>query len=303
MKEEPRILVVEDDSHYLEFLTRTLEHDYRVDVAEDGDQVLARLDQCNYDAILCDLRIPGLSGKELVHTIRERADRETLLIVITGFEQDWSPVDATEAHIYFYLKKGEFSPRDLRKVLKNGMDLRRERLEKRQYARQLEQLNEGLERTVEERTHALRESEAKYRNLFQQSLVGIYTQLGGKILFVNDRLCEMLDRRPEELAGKKMEDFLVPIPHDDAVGSDSVRTVVFQMQNKFLDTQRWNATSANETGTGYEGYFYLNDGLYETSAYAYDSAGRLIDIASRQYVIYYEWKFILLKQLLGLGTT
>ncbi len=108
------------------------------------------MDQYNYDAILCDLRIPGLSGKELVHTIRERTDEETLLIVITGFEQDWSPVEATEAHIYFYLKKGEFSPRELRKVLKNGMDLRRERLEKRQYARQLEQLNEALERTVEE---------------------------------------------------------------------------------------------------------------------------------------------------------
>lgn len=223
MKEEPRILVVEDDSNYLEFLTRTLEHDYRADVAENSDQVLARLDQNHYDAILCDLRIPGLSGKELVHTIRERTDEETLLIVITGFEQDWSPVEATEAHIYFYLKKGEFSPRELRKVLKNGMDLRRERLEKRQYARQLEQLNEGLEETVEERTHALRESEAKYRNLFQQSLVGIYTQLEGKILFVNDRLCEMLDRTPEELAGKKMADFLVPLPHDDVAGSDSCR--------------------------------------------------------------------------------
>jgi hypothetical protein len=89
----------------------------------------------------------------------------------------------------------------------------------------------------------------------------------------------------------------------NAVGSDSVHSVVFQMQNKFLEDQRWNATSINETGTEYEGYFYLNDGLYETSAYAYDSAGRLIDRASRQYVIYYEWKFILLKQLLGLGTT
>jgi len=87
-----------------------------------------------------------------------------------------------------------------------------------------------------------------------------------------------------------------------AAGSDSVKSVVIQMQNKFLADQRWNATSINETGSGFEGYFYLNDGLYETTAWAYDSAGRLIDRASRSYVIYYEWKFILLKQLLGLGT-
>jgi hypothetical protein len=87
-----------------------------------------------------------------------------------------------------------------------------------------------------------------------------------------------------------------------AAASDSVDKVVFEMQNKFLEDQRWNATSTNETGSDYEGYFYLSDGLYETTAYAYDSAGRLIDKASRSYVIYYEWKFIVLKQLLGLGT-
>jgi hypothetical protein len=88
----------------------------------------------------------------------------------------------------------------------------------------------------------------------------------------------------------------------DAAGSDSVRTVIFEMQNKFLEDQRWNATSNNQTGTAFEGYFYLNDGVYETTASAYDDAGRLIDRATRSYVIYYEWKFVLLKQLLGLGT-
>ena len=44
----------------------------------------------------------------------------------------------------------------------------------------------------------------------------------------------------------------------------------------------------------------LSDGLYETTAYAYDANGRLIDKASREYVIYYEWKFVLIKQLLGI---
>ena len=221
MKEKPHVLIVEDDSHYREFLARTLERDYRVQVAQDGREALARLDGQTYDAILCDLRVPGISGKELIQTIRGRTDEETLLIVITGFEEDWSPVEATEAHVYFYLKKGQFSPQELRKVLKNGMDLRQERLEKRQYARQLEQLNQKLERTVDQRTRALRESEAKYRNLFQQSLVGIYIQLGGKILLVNDRLCEMLGRAPEELAGKAISDLFVPVSHDDQVDLQS----------------------------------------------------------------------------------
>jgi len=87
----------------------------------------------------------------------------------------------------------------------------------------------------------------------------------------------------------------------DATGSDSVRTVIFQMKNRFLEDQQWNATSNNLSGTSFQGYFILNDGLYETTASAYDAQGRLIDRATRQYVIYYEWKFTLLKQLLGGG--
>jgi hypothetical protein len=87
----------------------------------------------------------------------------------------------------------------------------------------------------------------------------------------------------------------------DATGSDSVRTVIFEMKNRFLEDQQWNATSNNLTGTSFQGYFTLNDGLYETTASAYDAQGRLIDRATRQYVIYYEWKFTLLKQLLGGG--
>ncbi len=211
MTAKPRILIVEDDAHYREFLQRTLEHDYRADLAPDGGEAMSLLDRHAYDAVLCDLRLPGLSGGELVRTIREKAGEETLLIVITGFEQDWSPVDAMDAQVYFYLRKGEFSPRELRKVLKNGMDFRRERLEKRRYARQLEELNESLEKTVQERTHALLESEARYRNLFHQSLLGIYIQVDGKILLVNDRLCEMLGRTADELTGKAMAECLVPV--------------------------------------------------------------------------------------------
>jgi len=84
-----------------------------------------------------------------------------------------------------------------------------------------------------------------------------------------------------------------------ATGSDSVKTVIFEMKNRFFEDQQWNATCNNLTGNSYEGTFMLSDGLYETTASAYDDSGRLIDRATRQYVIYYEWKFTLLKQLLG----
>jgi hypothetical protein len=86
----------------------------------------------------------------------------------------------------------------------------------------------------------------------------------------------------------------------NASGSNSVRTIIFEMSNRIFPDQRWNVTSINLTGSSFEGFFIPLDGVYETSAYAYDASGRLIDKAYRQYVIYYEWKFVLLKQLLGI---
>lgn len=88
----------------------------------------------------------------------------------------------------------------------------------------------------------------------------------------------------------------------DATGSEAVDTVIFEMKNRFLEDQKWNANYTNSTGNFFEGFFILSDGLYETTAYAYDSNGRLIDKASRMYVIYYEWKFVIIKQLLGIQT-
>jgi hypothetical protein len=85
----------------------------------------------------------------------------------------------------------------------------------------------------------------------------------------------------------------------NASGSDSVGKVIFQMKNRFFEDEQWNATANNITGNFYEGYFMLANGLYETSALAYDTEGRLIDRATSQYVVYYEWKFTLIKQLLG----
>lgn len=210
MNPKPKILVVEDDAFYQEFLARTLGPEYDVDRAASGHEALNLISRRAYDAVLCDLRLPGIPGKELVRRIRETADEEIILIVITGFEKDWPPVEATDARVFFYLKKGEFSPRDLKKVVENGLLFRKSRLERRQFAEQLRALNEELEKKVSERTRALLESETKYRNLFEQSMVGVYIEQGGLIRLANRKLGRLLGTRVEDLIGKPLSEFLEP---------------------------------------------------------------------------------------------
>ena len=214
MHKKPKILIVEDDAFYREFLVRALGQDYAIDQAESGLKALEQIRRQPFDAVLCDLRLPGMSGKDLIGRIREWSDEEIILIVITGFERDWPPVEATDAQVFFYLKKGEFGPRDLKKVLENGLLLRKSRIERKQFAEELRALNLELEKKVAERTRALMESEAKYRNLFEQSMVGVYLEQESQIRLVNQKFCSLLGYESGDVIGKPIARFIGPAPQE-----------------------------------------------------------------------------------------
>ena len=67
------VLVVDDDDSTREMLTMALlDEGYRVEAAFDGDAALARIDARRPDLVLMDVRMPGLSGEELLQLLRER---------------------------------------------------------------------------------------------------------------------------------------------------------------------------------------------------------------------------------------
>ena len=245
MDKQHRILIIEDDAFYREFLLRTLDRDYRTDVAEDGLQAITKLDLHTYDLLLCDLRMPGMSGKELIQRIREITDEDTVMIIITGFEQDWSPVDATDAKVFSYLKKGQFGPKELRKVVKNGLALRKERHKKRRFTEHLRNSNQELENKVEEGSKALLESEEKYRNLFEQSLVGIYIQQDNRIRLANRKLCEILESPLNKLLKRSIEDFVDPVePRDVPRNRKKSKAKTHAMQEIQLKTRKGELRNA-----------------------------------------------------------
>ncbi len=67
-----RILIVEDELSIAGLLSRILKLDGHItDLATDGQQALNRLRQAHYDAIICDLKMPGMSGQELYQRLME----------------------------------------------------------------------------------------------------------------------------------------------------------------------------------------------------------------------------------------
>ena len=64
-REDMRILVVEDEAKVAEFVARGLrDQRFAVDVSNDGQTGLEMAESCNYDLIVLDLMLPGLSGLE-----------------------------------------------------------------------------------------------------------------------------------------------------------------------------------------------------------------------------------------------
>ena len=81
-----RILVVEDEPTIQRLLERMLERrGHQVTLASDGGAALRLLESNEYDVILSDLRMPGLSGEDLLRRLRERDDDAVRrLVFMTG---------------------------------------------------------------------------------------------------------------------------------------------------------------------------------------------------------------------------
>jgi two-component system OmpR family response regulator len=100
-----RILLVEDERKVASFIARTLrENAYAVDVADTGEKALELGKSINYDAILLDVRLPGISGVEVCREFRRRGV-EAPVMILTARSLIEQRVDGLDAGADDYLTK------------------------------------------------------------------------------------------------------------------------------------------------------------------------------------------------------
>jgi len=106
-----RVLIVEDDISIAELERDYLElSDFEVDLAADGVQGLAMLQEKSYDLFILDLMLPGLDGFELCKKIREKQDVPILLV--TARKDDIDKIRGLGMGADDYITK-PFSPGEL----------------------------------------------------------------------------------------------------------------------------------------------------------------------------------------------
>ena len=178
-----RILIVDDQASNVRLLQRLLaEAGYtNVSATMNSLEACSLFRQHDHDLILLDLQMPGMDGFELMAALGAHAgDRYLPVIVLTA--QPGHKLRALQAGAKDFLSK----PFDLLEVKTRIRNM----LEVRLLYRRLEAHNALLERSVQERTAELRESEARYRSLtalaadwhWEQDENGCFTQVSGPVI-------------------------------------------------------------------------------------------------------------------------
>ena len=118
MTELSTVLVVDDEIGPRESLRAILKPDYQVLVATEGEQAVRFVEQQPIDVVLLDLRMPGLSGLEVLEKIKA-IDPSIEVIVVTGYASYETVLEGLRLHAFDYIPK-PFNIPHLREVVKRA---------------------------------------------------------------------------------------------------------------------------------------------------------------------------------------
>ena len=117
----PKILVVDDDLASVETTIDVLEREgYELHSASGGRQALKTLGKEDVNVVITDLKMPDLSGIDLLKYIQE-SNPYTQVIILTGYGTIDSAVEAMREGAFYYLKK-PIEMNTLRQTVKNALE-------------------------------------------------------------------------------------------------------------------------------------------------------------------------------------
>ena len=106
VKENLRILVVDDEKDYCEVLKMILENNgYVVETCFNGKEALDILEERSFDVVVSDLNMPVMDGFELLKNIKER-EYDTEVLILTAFGTIEKAVETMKNGAYSYVTKG-----------------------------------------------------------------------------------------------------------------------------------------------------------------------------------------------------
>lgn len=143
MEPRSKILIIDDEEVVLDSCKLILQGgDYDTATASDGTRGLQLVEEIKPDLMFVDLKMPGISGLEVLEQIHE-IDPNLVAIVITGYATVSSAVDAMKMGAYDFLPK-PFTPDEFRMIVRRGLEKHRLVLETIALRQEKEMLRENF---------------------------------------------------------------------------------------------------------------------------------------------------------------
>jgi response regulator RpfG family c-di-GMP phosphodiesterase len=163
-----RVLIVDDEAEIREMLCDLLSIDYDCEDAASAEEALARLPEGEFNLIVSDITMGGMSGLEMI-PLALAASPESVVVMISGMQTVESAIEALRVGAFDYIMK----PFDLRQVetaVKRALEHYELRQAKRRYENQLEEL-------VRQRTTELDQALASLEDAYRSTLKALTAAL------------------------------------------------------------------------------------------------------------------------------
>ena len=161
-----RILMIDDEPLLLEVLTAFLEDNgFTVLQATDGPTGLELIRREQPDLVLCDLRLPGMDGLQVLAAVT-RDYPDLPILVVSGLGGMSDAIQALKLGAWDYVTKPIEDMAMLEHAIAHALERARLRRENREHREHLEAVNDQLRQTVRQ----LREDEAAARRIQFQLL-------------------------------------------------------------------------------------------------------------------------------------
>lgn len=166
-----RILLVDDEQEITDILADLLSEDYTCQKAGSAEEALARLQGSEFELVISDITMPGMSGLEMIPHVKELAPN-TVVVMISGMQTVESAIGALRLGAFDYLMK-PFDLRQVEAVVKRALEHHDLIVAKQRYENQLEEL---VEQRTAELDRALDSLEDAYRSTLKALTAALETR-------------------------------------------------------------------------------------------------------------------------------
>jgi len=167
----PRILIVDDEVEITEILADLLSEDYECLKAGSAEQALVLLGQSEFQLVISDITMPGMSGLEMIPHAKDLSP-ETVVVMISGMQTVESAIGALRLGAFDYLMK-PFDLRQVEAVVKRALEHHDLVAAKQRYENHLEEL---VEQRTAELDRALNSLEGAYRSTLKALTAALETR-------------------------------------------------------------------------------------------------------------------------------